>query len=69
MQKRDQLLRAPSSVGRYNATRVDDGRKMLNYAREKMKARTVVRRGEKGPLCDAGSELLLGGSTRVVRGK
>ena len=25
--KRDQLLRAPSSVGRYNLTRVDEGRK------------------------------------------
>ena len=33
----------------------------------KMKARTVVRRGEEGPLCDPGSELLLGGSARVVR--
>ena len=25
--KRDQLLRTPSSVGRYNSTRVDEGRK------------------------------------------
>ena len=34
-----------------------------------MKARTVVGRGEKDPLCDPGSELLLGGSARVVRTK
>ena len=36
-----------------------------------MKARTVVGRGEEGPLCDPGSELLqfkLGGRARVVRG-
>ena len=33
------------------------------------KARTVVGRGEEGPLCDLGSELPLGGSTRVGRGK
>ena len=31
------------------------------------KARTVVGRGEKGPLCDPGSEILLGGSARVAR--
>ena len=30
-----------------------------------MKARTVMGRGEKGPLCDPGSELQLGGSARV----
>ena len=41
---------------------------MLNYSRDKMKARTVVRRGGEGPLCDPGSELLLGGIARVVRG-
>ena len=34
----------------------------------KMKARTVVGREDEGPLCDPGSELLLGGSARVVRG-
>ena len=33
----------------------------------KMKARAVVGRGEEGPLCDPGSELLLGGRARVVR--
>ena len=32
----------------------------------KMKARAEVGR-EEGPLCDSGSELLLGGSARVVR--
>ena len=31
-----------------------------------MKAR--VERGEEDPLCDPGSELLLGGSARVVQG-
>ena len=30
-----------------------------------MKARTVVGRGEEGPLWDPGSELLLGGRARV----
>ena len=34
----------------------------------KMKARAEVGRGEEDPLCDPGSELLLGGSARVVRG-
>ena len=33
----------------------------------KMKARTVVGRGEEGPLGDPGSDLLLGGNARVVR--
>ena len=33
----------------------------------KTKARTVVGRGEEGPPCDPGSELLLGGSARVSR--
>ena len=40
---------------------------MLNFLAIKTKARaTVVGRGEEGPLCDPGSELLLGGSARVV---
>ena len=34
----------------------------------KMKACTLVGRGEEGPLCDPGSKLLLGGSAKVVRG-
>ena len=34
-----------------------------------MKARTVVGRGEEGPLCDPGSASVPGGSARVVRGK
>ena len=42
---------------------------MLNSSLDKTKARTVVGKGEKGPLCDPGSELLLGGKTRVVGGK
>ena len=38
------------------------------FSRYNMKARTVVGRGEEGPLCDSGSELLLGEGTKVVRG-
>ena len=58
MQKEVQLLRAPSSVGRYK-------KKMLNYSRDKHEG-TYCCSGEggEGPLCDPGSELLLGGSTR-----
>ena len=66
--KRDQLLRALSSVGRYNSTRVDEGRKCWILLAVKMKARAEVGREEEGPPCDPGSELLLGGSARVVRG-
>ena len=69
MQKKDQLLRAPSSVGRYNSTRFDEGKKSSIILARKMKARTVVGRGEEGPLCDSGSELLLGGRARVVQGQ
>ena len=35
----------------------------------KMKARAEVGREEDGPLFEPGSELLLGGSARVVRGQ
>ena len=41
---------------------------MLKSSREKTKARTVVDKGEDGPRYDPGSELLLGGRARVVRG-
>ena len=48
---------------------------MLNNSRDKNegtyrigKARTVLGREEEGPLCNPGSELLLGGSARVVQG-
>ena len=69
MQKTDQLLRPPSSVGGYISTRVDEERKCWVLLAIKMKARTVVGRGEEGPLCDPGSELLLGRrAKRVVRG-
>ena len=47
-----------------NLTRVDEGRKCLILVATTTKARVVVGRGEKGPLCDPGSELLLGGSAR-----
>ena len=65
IKRRDQLLRAPA---RYNPTRVDEGRKCSILLAVKMKARAEVGREEEGPLCDPGSELLLGGSTRMVRG-
>ena len=41
---------------------------LKNYSRDQNEGDAVVGRGEEGPLCDPGSELLLGGSTRVVRG-
>ena len=66
--KKDQLLRASSSVGRYHSTRVDEGRKSWILLAVKIKARAEVGREEEGPLCDPRSELLLGGSARVVRG-
>ena len=57
-------------MGRYNLTRADEGRNCrIVILAVKMKARTtVVENGKEGLLCDPGSELLLGGSTRVVRG-
>ena len=48
------MLRAPRSVGRYNSTRVDEGRKCWILLAVKMKARAEVRREEEGPLCDPG---------------
>ena len=57
------MPRAPSSVGGYISTRVDEGRKCLPVI--KVKARNVVGRGEEDPLCEPGSELLVGGRTRV----
>ena len=41
---------------------------MLNLLEIKMKARTVVGSGDEDPLCDPGSELLLGRSARVMQG-
>ena len=41
---------------------------MLDSPAVKMKARAKVGREKEGPLCDPGSELLLGGSARTVRG-
>ena len=52
--KKAQLLRTPS-VGRRNSTRVGEGRKDRSLLAIK------VKRGEKGLLCDPGSELRLGG--------
>ena len=65
IKKRGQLLRAPA---RYNSTRVDEGRKCLIFLAVKMRTRDEVGREEEGPLCDPGSESLLGGSARMVRG-
>ena len=42
------------------------GNKMLNYSREKIEGTYRSGEGEEGPLCDPGSELLLGGRARVV---
>ena len=64
---RDQLLRAPSSVGWFDASRRGKNKCWILLAVE-MKARAEVGKEEEGPLCDPGSELLLGGSARVVRG-
>ena len=64
-------MRAPSGVGRYNSTRVDEGRKcysLLAIQTKKMKARAELGREEETPLCDPGFEFLLGGSARVGRG-
>ena len=55
----NQLLRAPSSVGRRNSMRVDEGRKGWSLLAIKMKARTIVGRGEKSLLGGPGSELHL----------
>ena len=50
-----------SSVGRYNSTLVDEGRKCWIPHAIKMKVRTVVRRGGERRLRDPESELLLKG--------
>ena len=41
---------------------------MLNYSRDENEGMCIVGRGKKGPLCDPGSKLLLGGCARHVRG-
>ena len=61
MQKKDQLLGAPSSVGTHNSAPVDEGRKMKGTYRGG--------EGEGGSgMRPPGSELLLGRRARVVRG-
>ena len=47
---RNQLLKAPSSVGRHNSMRVGEGRNFWSLPAKKMETRTVVGRGEKS-LC------------------
>ena len=61
------LLLPPASVGGHNPTRVEEGKTFSIILTTKMKTRTVVGRGTKDPLCDRGSELLLGESAREVR--
>ena len=70
MQKKKQL-RAPSSVGRYNSTQVGGGRKyaeLFSLAINKEGTYLAAGKGDKGTLCDPGSELLilLGGTVRVA---
>ena len=64
----NQLLKASGNVARYNLTQVDEGRKCRFFLPIQKKALAEVWREEEGPPCDPGSELLLGGSARVVRG-
>ena len=55
-----QLLRAPSSAGRHNSMRVDEGRNGWNLPAIRNKARTIVGTGDRSLLSDPGSELPLG---------
>ena len=57
--QRNLMLRAPSSVSKRNSMRVNEGRKGSSLIATKMRARTVVGRGEKSLLSDPGSELRL----------
>ena len=41
---------------------------MLNFWRDNNEGTRRSGEGEEGPVCDPGSELLLGGSARAVRG-
>ena len=42
------------------------GRKIPNSSQEKVKARNVSGRGERGPLCDSGSKILLGREGEII---
>ena len=55
------------SVPQFDASRRGK-EKLTSFRDKKTKARAMGRMGEEGPLCDPGSELLLGGSARVARG-
>ena len=48
MQKKYQLLSAPSSVGRYDSTQVDEGRKYSTLLEKKTKAHVPYGSGEGG---------------------
>ena len=44
---------------------------MLDYSRDTSEGTyrvQIVRKGEEGPLCDPESELLVGGSARIIHG-
>ena len=62
----DQPLRAPilAWVGTIRGKPTRQERADV-FSRQKLKARTVVERGEKSLLCDPGSELRLGGRERI----
>ena len=53
----NQLLKSPSSVGRYKSTRIDEGSKCCILLAIKITAGTVVGMGEGSPLYDPGSKL------------
>ena len=59
--QRNELLRTPSSMGRQNSMRVDEGRNSWNLLAIKMKARTVVGRGEKSLLVTLDLSYVYGG--------
>ena len=54
--QRHQLPRETYSMGKHKAMRFDEGRKRCIIAATKMKARTVVGRGEESLVSDTGSE-------------
>ena len=53
-------------LGQKLVIRTTYGGKCSFFVDIKLKARAVVGRGEEDPLCDPGSELLLGGNARGV---
>ena len=60
-------MKSPSSVGRFQSTRIDEARKCSILLAMKIRAGTVVGRGEGSPLYDAGSKLHYWEGARVMR--